>query len=139
VRVLDPGHQYALQHLEADGEEVLTFIKRNGGPVIRDEEYPGTTTQEAIRACIDRTKYVDALLPCRENELALAGLRQALYWYEARAYRRHVQHINRLNVMDDESLALPLPFVAHEIELLPTCPHCGHIVGDWDKCEEESK
>lgn len=136
MRVIDLGHKYALNHLDSEGEEVLTFIKRNGGPVIRDEEYPGTTTQEVIRACIDRTKYMDALLPCRENELALSGLRQALYWYEVRAYRRHVQKINRLNVMDDESLALPVPFSANAIEDLPTCPYCGHISGPWDMCSE---
>ena len=127
MKVLDTGHRYALPHLDGGGEEVLTFIKRNGGPVPRDEEYPGTISQEVIRVLIDRTIYIDRLLPCRENEMALAGLRQALYWYEVRAYRRHLQSINRVNVLDDETVELPIPFEMHHIEELPTCPSCGHI------------
>ena len=128
MKVLDPGHRYELGHLDSDGAEVLTFIKRNGGPVQRDEEYPGTFSQEVIRALIDRTKYLDALLPCRENVMALAGLRQALYWYEVRAYRRHAQGLNRVNALDDETVELPVPFEMHHIEELPTCASCGHIL-----------
>lgn len=135
MKVRDAGHVYDLGVLGIEGESMaqaspfeLVFLKRNGGPVQRDEQWDGTISQEVIRALIDRTKYLDALLPCRENVMALAGLRQALYWYEVRAYRRHLQHLNRVNALDDETVELPVPFEMFAIEELPTCAHCGHIL-----------
>lgn len=125
MRELDEGHKYALSQIGTDDEQVLTFLKRNGGPVQRDEEYPGTISQEVIRALIARTKYLDSLLPCRENVYALAGLRQALYWYEVRAYQRHEQQVNRVNVAHTDEF--PGPFEMHHIEDLPVRADDLHI------------
>jgi hypothetical protein len=129
VRELDEGHKYALRQIGSDEEQVLTFLKRNGGPVQRDEEYPGTLTQEVIRALIARTKYLDALLPCRENVYALAGLRQALYWYEVRAFQRHEQGLNRVNAAHADG-EFPIPFEMHHIEDLPVRADDLHIDAD---------
>jgi hypothetical protein len=30
MKVIDAGHKYALAHLDGPGEEVLTFVKREG-------------------------------------------------------------------------------------------------------------
>ena len=124
MRVLDKGHQYALQHLESNGEEVLTFVKRSGGPAQYEKDYPGTTTQEAIRALIERTKFVDQLLPCIENQAALICLRSALYWLERRAYLRRIQKLNRVN---EPHKADTVPFSTSSIEDYPICWTCGHI------------
>ena len=75
MRELDEGHKYALAQIGTHEEQVLTFLKRNGGPVQRDEEYPGTLSQEVIRALIARTKYLDALMPCREAYVVTARRR----------------------------------------------------------------
>ena len=125
MKILDAGHKYALQHLENAGEQTLTFGKRSGSPVQHETEYPGTTTQEVIRAAIDRTKYVDALLPCQENYRAILLLREALYWLERRAYLRKRQQLAQVNQSHADSGSMP--FTAHEIEAVPICIICGHI------------
>jgi len=33
MKVIEPGHVYELQHLESEGVERLTFIKRSSGAV----------------------------------------------------------------------------------------------------------
>jgi hypothetical protein len=66
MRVMDPGHWYELALLDALpnrlGLETLRFVKRVGDkfPGNQLPAYAGTTTQEVLRALIDRTKYVDA-------------------------------------------------------------------------------
>ena len=125
MREIDEGHLYELRQIGTDESQLLRFLKRNGGPVQRDEEYAGTISQEVIRALIARTKYLDSLMPCRENVYALAGLRQALYWYEVRAYRRHEQGLNRVNATHDDEF--PVPFEMHHIEDLPTRDDDLHI------------
>lgn len=124
MRIIDPGHKYLLHSLDNAAPETLTFAKRSGGPVVYDEEHPGTTTQEVIRVAIDRIKYVDTLLPCDENSAALFYLRMALWSLEARAYRRKCQHLARVDAPHRES---PVPFFPTGIEDLPICPSCGHI------------
>lgn len=96
MRVLEPGHIYSLPHLEGEGAEILTFIKRSGGAIdYGPTEHPGTNTQEVIRALIDRSKYLDNVLPCDETKDAIYFLRMALYSYEVRVYRRKMEHKNK--------------------------------------------
>lgn len=119
MRVVDPGHRYALRCLDTDGfllkEESLQFVKREG------EGYPGnvghhsgTTTQEVLRALIDRTLYVDAQIPCGENLEVLDHLRHAIYFLEDRAAERHGRD------------PIPEEWIDH-IETLPTCEKCNHV------------
>jgi len=109
----------------------LTFVERNGGPAYYSEEYPGTTTQEAIRAAIDRTKFVDNLLPCFENKMAIENLQLALYWLEKRVYLKRQQKLACVNQAHQEGGRVP--FWSLDIEQLSTCPTCRHIHCDEHK------
>ncbi len=135
MKVIDPGHIYELRQLGDEATQELVFIKRSGGAVHYEKEWPGLQTQEVLRALIDRTKYLYQVLPCRETEEALRHLRMALYWYEARALRRKRSKTNRTtNAHDDEDtpemhIEYPrdIPFTVTEIELRETGED-GHIV-----------
>lgn len=123
MRIIDPGHQYALRHLDGDGEEILTCVKREGAKYPGNiGHYPGTTTQEGMRAYIDRTKYVDNQEPCAENKQILVFLREVIFVLERRAARRH----NRFFELTIEE--------RNNIESVPTCNKCGHI-----KCQGECR
>lgn len=134
MKILVPGHVYALTEL-GGGIQTLTFIRRSGGAVTYEEEWPGVQTQEVLRALIDRTKYLDQVLPCIETKDAIEFLRQALYQYELRAWRRKQEAVNRqAPTHDDTGRHRPwrdegddAPFSAHEIELRPIGPD-GHII-----------
>lgn len=113
MKVLDSGHRYELNLLDAEGKSELVFVKREGeGYPFNIGHYGGTTCQEVLRALIDRVKYLDAQISCPENQIILHGLRSALLGFETRASRRH---------------NLNLVITNEEIELLPVCEVCGHI------------
>lgn len=117
MRVIDPGHYYRLNTLDGDDERVfLRFVKRNNPPDKfpgNTDAYPGTTTQEVIRALIDRTKYVQNQVQFPENEVVLQNLRIALFNLEARAAKTHGRFLRNVTLSD--------------IENYPTCPVCGHL------------
>ena len=50
MKVIDPGHKYELQQLGTRQTQPLTFIKRSGGAVQYQFEYPGVQVQEVLRA-----------------------------------------------------------------------------------------
>ena len=135
MKVIDPGHIYELIELGSDKTQTLTFIKRSGGAITYDHEWPGLQTQEVIRALIDRTEYLDAVLTCTETQDALYHLRMALYCYELRAYRRKRESVNRKAPShDDSERPRPwrdnpddMPFNEQDIENRPIGPD-GHIV-----------
>lgn len=88
------GHSYQLAERTPDGEGVLTlanpplnFVNREPGM-----EAQGTTTQEVIRALIDRTRYCNNCLPHPVNERVVYHLRMALALHEARALEQRVNH-----------------------------------------------
>ena len=114
VRIIDPGHIYGLMRLDGLGEEVLTFVKREG------PRYPGnvghhagTTVQEVLRALVDRVQYVDNQISDSNNVVVLSSLRRALWHLEARAAQVH-------------GLSFTQP--DENIELMRTCATCGHVV-----------
>ena len=90
MRVLDPGHRYALPHLDGEKETVLQFVKREGaiypGNVGHCE---GVNMQEVLRALIERAIYLDAQLPAHETMLAISYMKLAVHSLESRAARRH--------------------------------------------------
>jgi hypothetical protein len=142
VKVLDPGHTYLLDEL--DFEEVeqqydssgnplwepgcrLWFVKRIG------EGYPGnvgparagTTTQEVIRALIDRTRYVDGQKKDWRNGEVVRCLQEALSYLEMRAlHQRHGDDADRVMYDTEHFWSVPP-------ELWPVCQKCGHTF-----CEE---
>lgn len=130
MRVVDPGHYYELANLDAPPRScwTLRFVKRVGAKYPGNEppSYGGTTSQEVIRALIDRAKYVDSQID-RTTEVSQAGhaanaavllhLREALIWLEVRAAdeRGDVDASLRIrNLMEPETE--------------PTCEHCGHVM-----------
>jgi hypothetical protein len=94
MKVIDPGHVYECNQL-GGGTQTITFIKRSSGAVTYEQEWAGLQTQEVLRALIDRTKFLNEILPCSETIEALYHLRMSLYWYEVRAYRRKSDKVNR--------------------------------------------
>ena len=115
--ILDLGHDYLLEGV--GGPELvnppqrITFVKNEG------DAYPGNVghhsgvmTQELLRVCIDRTKYLNDQGSCMETELALSAMRQALAWYEVRAARCRGTFIegDYADVLDNAEV----------------CPTCGH-------------
>lgn len=135
MKVIDTGHIYDLTQL-GGGTQRLTFVKRSGDAINYEEEWPGVQTQEVIRALIDRTKYLNNILPCVETMDALQDLRMALFMYEVRAWRRKQEKINRKKPAHDDSDRPrawrenpfeDVPFNEHEIELRPIGAD-GHIL-----------
>lgn len=126
MKVLDRGHLYELDTLDrVDGPEErcnqLRFVKRIGDkyPGNQAPGYEGTTTQEVLRALIDRTNYVNAQEWHVENIDVVLALRHALLRLEERAAK----------VRGDfhELQAAFRRYPAATIETLPTCDACGHI------------
>lgn len=129
MEVVDPGHYYNLRVLDASeidhpifGVE-LCFVKREG------EGYPGnvghhagTTSQEVLRALIDRSIYVDNQIPDPANAIVLRCLREALWELELRAAKRHGRSFTHYPVL--------------KIETFPTCEKCNHI-GCKGTCRDE--
>ena len=125
MRILDPGHIYALDVLDIDADErqsteMLLFVKRQGAryPGNRSH-YPGTNCQEVIRALIDRVKYLESQEPDKHNPAILQHLREALWLFESRAAERYGRTLPPL-----DALAC--------IEEEPTCAACAHI-----RCNQE--
>lgn len=116
--IIDPGHKYHLRILDAKislTPHVLVFVKREGdGYPGNIGHHSGTTTQEVLRALIDRTKYVDNQIHDPRNDHVLAYLRRSIYKFEERAAERHGR-------------VLILPEGLKHIESLPVCEKCGHI------------
>jgi hypothetical protein len=111
VKVLDPGHRYALDNLETGGETVIQFYKDavlHGG-----DGYPGPSCQEYLRAIIDRVEELDRERPWEGNATIIYDLRHAIAGFEARAMLRHVEKdglaIERQPVAADGHLALATP------------------------------
>ena len=128
MNVVEDGHIYELDHVDNDGHETISFIKRSGRKLKHKNEHPGTNSQECIRVLIDRTKYLNDQLSCEESGDILYYLRQALFIYEARAFRRKQQKQNRQDGGHDKTgeRYKDIPFTEWEIELLITGLD-GHI------------
>ncbi len=116
MKVIDAGHHYQLQNLDDKGFTDLVFVKREGenfpGNVGSN---PGPTSQEVIRALLNRAHYVDNQKSFEENESVINALRLALFFLEVRAKR-----------VRGETLSFGIDD-AERIEYLPACKTCGHI------------
>lgn len=126
MKVIDPGHEYALDWLDGkpplvrpggveDGNRLL-FVKRSGeGYPGNTGRRPGTNMQEVLRALIDRVKYLDGQVHDQRNDRVIDKLREAIWLLEDRAAQRH-----------GRSLTARI----QSIETLPTCKACGHVECD---------
>ena len=53
----------------------------------------GIRPEDVLRACLNRVKYLDELLPCYENKRVLWHLELALLWEEKRNQKRKDQKV----------------------------------------------
>lgn len=124
MKVLDPGHKYALDVLDdhpsvppenlPNSPVVLPFVKREGPKYPGNVgSYPGTTLQETWRAGIDRLIYLDIQQMDFRNGVIIGMLRTAIKLLEERAAEKHGRVYPR--------------FFGINIEDQITCPHCLHI------------
>jgi len=98
MKVLEPGHVYTVDTIDSLGSlepQTICFLRRSSSLIQHPYEAEGTNTQELLRVAIDRTKYLDRIQTCSENEDVLFCLKHALFLYEARAYRRKVNKVNK--------------------------------------------
>lgn len=136
MRIVDPGHVYDMWQLGSRCMQRICFIKRSGGAVRYAKEWAGVQVQEVLRVLIDRCEYLNGIIWCTETQDAIYHLRMALFAFEARAYRRKQEGLNRQQPEhDDSARAKPwrdnpyedVPFNEYEIELRPIGAD-GHIV-----------
>ncbi len=146
MKVIEAGHVYTVDTVDSRGllnPQTIRFLRRSSSLIQHPYEAEGTNTQELLRVAIDRTKYLNNIQPCVENEDILFCLRHALVMYEARAYRRKVNKVNKgkgVHPEGNERLK-DFPFKVLNcgmetslwIEELPTGPD-GHILtgGEFD-------
>src|SRR5260221_5298623 len=118
MKCTDPGHRYELDVLDGQNmvsKHALQFVKRMGKNYPGNESInPGVTIQEILRACIDRLYYVNNQIRCPESEAAIYNLRMAILELEVRAKRIKKKTLNLTTIK--------------EIETIPTCVTCGHIM-----------
>lgn len=116
MRVIDPGHVYAVRHLddpEPKAASEIVFVKRKGKKYPGNKNaFPGTTLQEVLRAGADRMRYVDNQTPSLYTQDALCHVRLAILALEVRAAKRHER---------------PFPSSVDEAEFGDVCSKCGHV------------
>ena len=88
MRVITPGHCYALDHFEKEEEqhnEVLQFIEKD---IAMNTIHNGITNEEVLAVLIDRLRFLGERLPSRENSIAITKCEEALLWLEKRTNDR---------------------------------------------------
>ncbi len=118
MEILDPGHDYLLRSFDGGDSIRLTFVKRNDPP----EKYPGnnsansgTQIQEVLRVVIDRGLYLEGQIACVETQHLIENCRDAIWWLESRHAKRHGTYLH-------------WQISSGDIETVPTCLECGHIM-----------
>jgi len=92
MKVIVPGHHYELDDLKASTKyQLMFYCDGTINPEYGDS--PGPSSQEVIRALIDRQLFLNVQAPCAENITIIQHLREALKQYEIRAFRRTVEKI----------------------------------------------
>lgn len=87
MQVHEKGHIYTLDNNNMQGQaQTLMFVNKEPG-----SEHEGTTTQEVLRALIDRTRHCNNCMPHPNNERIVYHLRMALVLHEARALERRTE------------------------------------------------
>jgi len=102
MEVLDPGHVFELDNV-GGGSQRLVFLKRSTGKWRYVTEWPGVLCQEVLRALILRVLFLFEQEPCDETRDIIWHLRQALFLFEVRAYRRKAEKVNGLGGAHDDT------------------------------------
>ncbi len=101
MKVLTPGHEYSLSNFEdSPQEQTLQFIHkvpRSEHPSMSPQGsdpnelltlYNGTTNEEVLEVLINRMNYLQMKFPCRENDIVITKLEEALMWLNKRTSDR---------------------------------------------------
>ena len=134
-KIIDEGHSYELT--STDGKiTIINFIKRNAGKFIYSDQHDGIQSQELIRTIICHLEFILIDITTQEIEDLINNFRMVLFLYEARAYRRKIEKVNREegshqeNQTSDTYRVLTyhdVPFSSNHIEILKTGSD-GHII-----------
>lgn len=74
-----------------DNEPVLQ-VKFQSGP-IKDYGENGVQIEDVLQVAIDRLRFVNGLMACRENSVALTHIETALLWLNKRTAERKKQGV----------------------------------------------
>ena len=86
MTAITPGHKYSLRNFQ-DGREAQTiqFIEKDAAMnTIND----GTTNEEVLAMLLNRLRFLNAKMPCRENSIAITKMEEALLWLNERTAER---------------------------------------------------
>lgn len=91
MKVLTPGHRYALSSFEGSGEQTIQFIEKKPiaeGSVELRTVNDGTTNEEVIEVLLDRLESMNAKLPNRYTSMAISHIEHGLMCLERRTAKR---------------------------------------------------
>ena len=96
MKVKVKGHSYSLLNIESGKhEQNLNFIHKEKKEDSDELEVvsDGTTNEEVLEVLIDRMKYLNKRVPCRENEKAIEHLTMALSQMNRRTVGRESKNV----------------------------------------------
>ena len=100
MKIVKAGHRYMLDSVEGTEVSPLQFIDKepvSEGSTELKTVNDGTTNEEVLRVLIDRMQFLQAKMPCRENEIVLIDLHDALRLLEQRTASRVAKGIEGTN------------------------------------------
>lgn len=96
MKAIIKGHKYELKNFESKDKavQIIAFIKKEPkigegaklGEMVTVQE--GTTNEEVISMLIDRIKFLQTIMTCRENAHVIVLLEKAKGWLESRTADR---------------------------------------------------
>ena len=89
MKCLDLGHKYELSN-----GETLTFIKRVNGELV----WNGLQNEEVLMVILDRLHYLQGMMPCSENMVAISSLEKTLDALHLRTQKRVVQGVETTDI-----------------------------------------
>lgn len=89
MKVINEGHTYELETIQTKETDEPSFIVQFfRGPKGSGVDHVGTTNEEVLRMLIDRMRFLQQSLPCRENAIVITKLEEAFMWLEHRTNDR---------------------------------------------------
>ena len=71
--IVKEGHKYNLKDTQSDVVQQIQFIERVNGELVQD----GTTNEDVLEMLIDRIKWLNKKMPCRENSIVVTKLEES--------------------------------------------------------------
>ena len=88
MKTLDKGYKFELINLRSVGCQILQFFKPGSK---NHEDVAGCSTEEVIRACISRVKFLGHQKNCPSNTEVIYHLRMAIYKLESQTIERKIE------------------------------------------------